>query len=48
MDLNRDMNDDPDEILWYELEPVIQGSKSSFAPTKTIGFLFLMTAGIGG
>ncbi|ETS74364.1 hypothetical protein PFICI_14230 [Pestalotiopsis fici W106-1] len=48
MDLNRDIDNDPDEILWYELEPVIQGSKSSFAPTRTLGFLFLLTAGIGG
>lgn len=47
MDLDGDADDDLDQI-WYELEPETQSPKSSFPPTRTLGFLFLLTAGLGG
>lgn len=47
MDLNGDTDDDLDQI-WDEPEPDIQVSKSPFPPTRSLGFLFLLAAGIGG
>ncbi|KAK7741902.1 hypothetical protein SLS62_010914 [Diatrype stigma] len=47
MDLDGDADDDLDQI-WHEVEPEIQSPKSSFPPSRTLGFLFLLTAGLGG
>ncbi|KAH8201483.1 hypothetical protein TruAng_004331 [Truncatella angustata] len=47
MDLDGDTEDDVDQI-WYEMEPKSQVLKSSYPPTRTLAFLFLLTAGIGG
>ncbi|KAK5997613.1 Sucrose permease 9-like protein [Cladobotryum mycophilum] len=48
MDLNGDTDDDDLDQAWGEPEPDIQISKSPFPPTRSLGFLFLLAAGIGG
>ncbi|KAF8854396.1 MFS general substrate transporter [Acephala macrosclerotiorum] len=47
MDLDGDMDDGLD-LIWGEPEPKIESPESLTLPTRSVGFLLLLTAGLGG